>query len=433
MKKRMFLAILLILPFLAAVPAYQADYKAEAATTTTLLGTPTGYTKASDVQYVTVGDYIANWGAREEDCVFLSEYAQDFYTGSYEYATLSKKSGGTSQSDAPTSSLYSALLSMMKTKHTHETGYQETRYQYCYTDCVNSDYRWESCFYTGEQLGEWDKGATWNREHTWPISKSADKYNDDDYNGDIIMLRPTAKNANSSRDNDAYGESSGYYNPNSEGDGKVDLRGDCARIVLYYYVRWGNTGKMWGSSGVMESLSVLLEWMEADPVDTWEMGRNDAVQSITGTRNVFVDYPEYAWLLFGQEVPQDMVTPSSGESTEDIPASSSPSSSAESSDSESSESSESVESTKPEVSESSESSEYSESSENSESSESADGDWEQLPLPNQSGSSSEDLGTLVPEGAVENGCNGSVYASVGIAGAVLPVLITARALKKKKE
>jgi hypothetical protein len=50
--------------------------------------------------------------------------------------------------------------------------------------------------------------------------------------------------------------------------------------------------------------------MEQDPVDTWEMGRNDAVQSITGTRNVFVDYPEYAWLLFGEECPKDLVTPS---------------------------------------------------------------------------------------------------------------------------
>ena len=44
----------------------------------------------------------------------------------------------------------------------------------------------------------------------------------------------------------------------------------------------------------MESLDVLLLWMEQDPVDTWELGRNDAVQAITGTRNVFVDYPEYA-------------------------------------------------------------------------------------------------------------------------------------------
>ncbi len=88
------------------------------------------------------------------------------------------------------------------------------------------------------------------------------------------------------------------------------MRGDCARILLYQYTRWGNTSRMWGSGGVIENLDVLLRWMEEDPVDTWEMGRNDAVESITGTRNVFVDYPEYAWLLFDRDIPDDVVTPS---------------------------------------------------------------------------------------------------------------------------
>ena len=60
----------------------------------------------------------------------------------------------------------------------------------------------------------------------------------------------------------------------------------------------------------MESPEVLLEWMEEDPVDTWELGRNDSVQAITGTRNVFIDYPELAFILFGEDIPSDMETPS---------------------------------------------------------------------------------------------------------------------------
>ena len=90
------------------------------------------------------------------------------------------------------------------------------------------------------------------------------------------------------------------------------MRGDCARIILYVYVRWRSIGAggVWGTSGVMQNVDTLLEWMEEDPVDTWEMARNDSVQSATGTRNVFVDYPEYAWLLFGESIPNDMVTPS---------------------------------------------------------------------------------------------------------------------------
>jgi len=119
-----------------------------------------------------------------------------------------------------------------------------------------------------------------------------------------MMLRPTWVSENSSRGNTAYGESGSYYDPGES------TRGDCARIVLYVYTRWGNTGRMWGTSGVMESMDVLLKWMEQDPVDTWEMGRNDAVQAITGTRNVFVDYPEYAFLLFGKSVPNNYPTPS---------------------------------------------------------------------------------------------------------------------------
>ena len=67
------------------------------------------------------------------------------------------------------------------------------------------------------------------------------------------MLRPTATSENSSRSNTAYGESGSYYDPNDESSGTYNLRGDCARIVLYVYVRWGNTSYMWGTSGVMES------------------------------------------------------------------------------------------------------------------------------------------------------------------------------------
>ena len=266
--------------------------------------TATGYTKASDVDYVTSGSYIANWGARDEDCTFLSKYAQSFYTGNYSYSTLSQKSGGSSQTNASTSSLYRALQDMMKAEHDHQTSYGETRSLYRYTDCVSNNYSNISSFYSGKTLtGAWDGGSTWNREHTWPNSKGLGG-NDEN---DIMMLRPTWVQENSSRGNTAYGQSSGYYDPNSEGQ---NLRGDCARICLYVYVRWGNTSYMWGKSGVMESLTVLLDWMEADPVDTWEMGRNDSVESITGTRNVFVDYPEYAWLLFGRDIPDDMSTPS---------------------------------------------------------------------------------------------------------------------------
>ena len=268
----------------------------------------TGYDSADDVVYVTTavdkyGEIIHNWGVQGETCVFLSVYAEAFYTGIYVFEDMSQTQGGTSQSNAHSSALYSELKTLMTSKHTHITSYDETKSLYKYTDCQNGGGKISS-FYSGKEIGpSWDSGATWNREHTWPRSKCVDKEKRND-SADIMMLRPTWVQENSDRGNMAYGLSGGFFEPAD------DVKGDRARIVLYGYTRWGNTDNMWGTSGVIESLAVLLEWMEEDPVDTWEMGRNDAVQSITGTRNVFVDYPEYAWLLFGRNVPEDYSTPS---------------------------------------------------------------------------------------------------------------------------
>ncbi len=267
-----------------------------------------GYTDAQDVVYVTQSGTIVNWGYRGETATFLSKYAESFYTGSNAYDTMSQLDGSNKQNSVPQSALYAALQTLMVSKHKHQTTYGETRDQYAYTDCQGNDDSTIISFYSGQGFdSKWDSGATWNREHVWPASKSLSGRpgNGDAGEGaDIMMLRPTLKNENGSRGNTAFGLSSGYYTP------KADIRGDVARILLYTYVRWGNSKNMWGKSGVIESMNVLLQWMEEDPVDTWEMGRNDAVQSITGTRNVFVDYPEYAWLLFGKEIPSDYTTPS---------------------------------------------------------------------------------------------------------------------------
>lgn len=261
---------------------------------------------SSDVNYVYSGNYIYNWGERGEVATFLSPNAEDFYTGSNTYDILSDYSGGTGKSDAPSSALYKALKKLMTDNHKHINSYSANNNLLKYTDCQNSGGKISS-FYSGTLIGpNWGEGGSWNKEHTWPNSKGLGGSDEDD----IMMIRPTATSENSSRGNTAYGKSSGYYNPNSASGGKYDLRGDVARIFLYVYVRWGNTSYAWGTGGVMESVDVLLEWMEADPVDTWELGRNDSVESITGTRNVFVDYPEFAFLLFGEEIPSNMETPS---------------------------------------------------------------------------------------------------------------------------
>ncbi len=274
---------------------------------------------------------VYNWGVRGEIAAELSSAAKAFYSGNNTYAKLSQLPGSSdweSETAVPGSQLYIALHDLMESNHTSPTNYDELRYQYIYTDVEQGSAENTtnpiSSFYSGQDLGpDWD-GSTWNREHVWPQSKALtdkDAYKDELCNTDMMMIRPTASNENSSHGNKAYGESSGYYNPVNS---SYDLRGDVARILLYGYVRWidGETGsehgthqsRMWSvdsyDTGVMENKDILLKWMAADPVDTWEMGRNDAVQSITGTRNVFVDYPELAFLLFNEEIPSDLITPS---------------------------------------------------------------------------------------------------------------------------
>ena len=272
---------------------------------------------AATVNYVKNGNYVYNWGEREELATFLSPMAEDFYEkNNVTYNELAALSGSSNQGSVPSSALYKRLQTLMKSNHKHQTSYNETKELFRYTDCQNSGGKISS-FYSGTAIGpSWD--GNWNREHTWPNSKGDAADNGEN---DIMMLRPTSTSENSSRGNKAYGTktSASYYNPNDEGNDKYDLRGDVARIVLYVYVRWGctNTGSkynpngIFGADGVIESEQVMLQWIKEDPVDTWELGRNDSVESITGTRNVFVDYPELAFVLFDEEIPEDMDTPSS--------------------------------------------------------------------------------------------------------------------------
>lgn len=260
---------------------------------------------AEDVVYVKSGNYIYNWGKRDVTATFLSTPAASYYTGSYTYANLSALAGSsTTGTGFYTSELGKAIHNMLVAKQTYTTSYNALRDLLKYTDCTESNTSKLSSFYSGTQVNStWDGGSTWNREHTWPNSKGLDG-NDEN---DIMMIRPTVSSENNSRGNTAYGESSGYYNPNGNGQ---NLHGDVARLMLQHLMRWGNTGSFYGTGGVIESRSVLLKWLKEDPVDTWEMGKNDAVQAITGVRNIFVDYPELAFILLGEQVPANYPTPS---------------------------------------------------------------------------------------------------------------------------
>jgi len=291
--KRSTLAILLVLIFLAT--SFVFSYAAE----------PTQPTEYSS-------EY--NSGQRDVVCTTLDGTSAGlYYTGNYTYDVLSELSA---------SDLKSQLTDLMTSTHSYISSYDDCHYKADRTDCQNGD---ESVYliYTS-YAATMDQWNGWNREHVWPKSLGGNTTTGG--GADLHHIRPADAGVNSSRGNKKYGESGsnptekygtnpavgvlgGTYN-STYFEPLDNVKGDVARICLYVMVRWGSA---WGASDitdVFESVDVLLEWCELDPVDTWEMGRNEVVEDIQGNRNVFIDYPEYAWLIFSEEIPTDMVTPS---------------------------------------------------------------------------------------------------------------------------
>ena len=255
-----------------------------------------------------------NSGTRDVVCTTLNGTgAADYYTGSYTYDTLSTQSA---------SSLLQSLHTLMSDNH-KTSSYDDCRDYANRTDCQNEDGK-VVLLYTS-YVATMSQYNGWNREHVWP--KSLGGNNTNGGGADLHHIRPSDASVNSSRGNKKYGNTNGgtekygnnpasgylggYYN-STYFEPLDNVKGDVARICLYVYVRWGSD---WGATDitkVFQSVDVLLEWMELDPVDTWEMGRNEVVEDIQGNRNVFIDYPELAWLLFGEDVPAGMTTPSGG-------------------------------------------------------------------------------------------------------------------------
>ena len=247
----------------------------------------------SDVQY----NYSSssNSGKRNEVATTLNGTgALDYYGNNYSYDKLS-----TLSKDA----LFDKLNSLMSDTHNTITSYNDCKKYVWKTDCEGNNTSNATTLYNSYNMdsGDWDGVWYCNREHVWPQSLGGGTTGG---GADLHHIRPALASVNSSRGNKKYGYGSGQYIPAD------NVKGDVARIVLYVWVRW-NT--QWGADSVTEvfqNVDVLLEWCALDPVDTWELGRNEVVESIQGNRNVFIDYPEYAWLIFGKAVPSNMTTPS---------------------------------------------------------------------------------------------------------------------------
>ena len=258
---------------------------------------------------------IYNTGTRHVICTSLSTMAKSYYTSNYSYDTLSDQASGT---------LLASLRKLMKDTHKNTSSYDDCRDLVKYTDGNNNIVLIYSSVTVTRSDYINDRSNGWNREHVWPQSLGGFKTSG--AGADLHHVRPSDSQLNSNRGSKLYGNvtsgtqaigtnlvsgmcggtyANNYFEPLD------NVKGDVARICLYIYARYGGEISECSSiTNVFQSVDVLLDWCELDPVDEWEMGRNDVVGSIQGNRNVFIDYPEYAWLIFDEEIPDNMKTPS---------------------------------------------------------------------------------------------------------------------------
>ncbi|WP_406424965.1 endonuclease I family protein [Streptomyces sp. NBC_01589] len=167
--------------------------------------------------------------------------------------------------------------------------------------------------YTGRSEPKSDNGGAvgqWNREHVW--AKSHGDFGTSTGPGtDIHHLRPEDVTVNSIRGNKdfdnggtAVSGAAGNYTDSDSFEPRDAVKGDVARMVLYMAVRYEGDDAFAdlepndqvdnGSAPNIGRLSVLKQWSQEDPPDSFEERRNDVIfDQYQHNRNPFIDHPEW--------------------------------------------------------------------------------------------------------------------------------------------
>ncbi|WP_372639592.1 DUF5689 domain-containing protein [Ancylomarina sp.] len=148
-------------------------------------------------------------------------------------------------------------------------------------------------------------GSTgWNREHVW--AKSHGDFGTSAGPGtDGHHLRASDARENGNRAALDFANVSGPRTKNgSFYEPPLSAKGDVARSIFYMAVRYGFTVDELGGQGKAErhgKLVDLLKWNELDPVDPYEIRRNNVIYGIQNNRNPFIDHPELVKYIFGDK------------------------------------------------------------------------------------------------------------------------------------
>lgn len=186
-------------------------------------------------------------------------------------------------------------------------------------------------------------GDCWNKEHSMPKSWFDDA---SPMASDLFHLYPTDGKVNGQRSNYPYGECAGGTTLSAPSgikalgrlgsstfagySGKVfepddEYKGDLARTYFYMAACYMHRNASWHSDMLAGNnypffkpwaINLLLKWSRQDPVSERETKRNDAVASLQGNRNPFIDHPELAEYIWGDK--QNEVWTANGEAKPEI-------------------------------------------------------------------------------------------------------------------
>ncbi len=115
---------------------------------------------------------------------------------------------------------------------------------------------------------------------------------------DLHNLRAADTTVNSTRGNNKFinqvYNANGFGNYSSHWYPGDHHRGDVARILFYMDIRWGDLTDL----TKIGYLSTLIQWHISDPVDDFEIHRNNVIFGYQHNRNPFIDHPELVHAIY---------------------------------------------------------------------------------------------------------------------------------------
>ena len=177
--------------------------------------------------------------------------------------------------------------------------------------------------YSQYENGNGTQNNSWNREHVWPKSHGFPDENDNAYT-DVHNLKPSDRSVNSSRGTKDYDYGGSQHSEATEcltdsdsWEPSDSVKGDIARILFYMVVRYdpgydhdNNSFDLelvdyttpGNNDPILGKLSSLIQWHIDDPVDDFEINRNEIIFGFQENRNPFIDHPNLVNFLWGESV-----------------------------------------------------------------------------------------------------------------------------------